>query len=91
MSTDRLADARLKMREAGKAGEAEHVARLVNEAGLDEAARAALSQQAERLVEGVRDTGSGGMLEGFLAAYSLSTHEGIALMCLAEALLRAVS
>ena len=88
MSTDRLADARLKMREAGKAGEAEHVARLVNEAGLDEAARAAISQQAERLVEGVRDTGSGGMLEGFLAEYSLSTHEGIALMCLAEALLR---
>ena len=88
MSTDRLAAARLKMREAGTASEAVHVSRLVEEAGLDREARAAISQTAERLVEGVRDTGSGGMLEGFLAEYSLSTHEGIALMCLAEALLR---
>jgi RHH-type proline utilization regulon transcriptional repressor/proline dehydrogenase/delta 1-pyrroline-5-carboxylate dehydrogenase len=88
MNTDRLAEARLRVREAGTAREAEHVARLIEEAGLDGVARATISAEAERLVEGVRDTGSGGMLEGFLAEYSLSTHEGIALMCLAEALLR---
>ncbi len=41
-----------------------------------------------RLVEKVRAGLSTGMLESFLSEYSLSTTEGIALMCLAEALLR---
>ena len=57
-------------------------------AALDDAQRASISAEAVRLVEKVRAGGSGGMLEGFLAEYSLSSHEGVALMCLAEALLR---
>ncbi|HHY51307.1 MAG TPA: bifunctional proline dehydrogenase/L-glutamate gamma-semialdehyde dehydrogenase, partial [Alphaproteobacteria bacterium] len=76
------------MREAAAADEAECVGRLIGAAGLDAGARAAISAEALRLVEKVRAGGAGGMLEGFLAEYSLSTHEGIALMCLAEALLR---
>src|SRR5690606_35861896 len=75
-------------REGAAASEATSIARLVEEAGLDPVARKVVAGEAERLVEAVRDRGSGGMLEGFLAEYSLSTHEGIALMCLAEALLR---
>ena len=48
----------------------------------------AITADAVRLVEKVRAGLSTGMLESFLAEYSLSTTEGIALMCLAEALLR---
>jgi len=42
---------------------------------------------ATRLIEGARGATSSG-LDAFLAAYGLDTEEGIALMCLAEALLR---
>ena len=42
---------------------------------------------ASRLIEGARARKAGG-LDAFLAAYGLGTEEGIALMCLAEALLR---
>ncbi|TIX49467.1 bifunctional proline dehydrogenase/L-glutamate gamma-semialdehyde dehydrogenase PutA [Alteraurantiacibacter aquimixticola] len=42
---------------------------------------------AAQLIEGARASDSGG-LDAFLAAYGLGTEEGIALMCLAEALLR---
>jgi RHH-type proline utilization regulon transcriptional repressor/proline dehydrogenase/delta 1-pyrroline-5-carboxylate dehydrogenase len=88
MTTDRLASAREAVRAAGAVGEADAVARLVEAAGLSMPARQAIALEAERLVEQVRESGSGGMLEGFLSEYSLSTHEGVALMCLAEALLR---
>ncbi len=75
------------MREALVADDAA-VARLVAQAGLDAEARRAVSAEALRLVEKVRAGLSAGMLESFLSEYSLSTTEGIALMCLAEALLR---
>src|SRR5690554_546584 len=45
------------------------------------------SALAMRLIEGARARKAGG-LDAFLAAYGLGTEEGIALMCLAEALLR---
>ena len=45
------------------------------------------SALAIRLIEGARARKAGG-LDAFLAAYGLGTEEGIALMCLAEALLR---
>ena len=85
---EKLADFRQAVRAAAVAGEPAAVAGLVAEARLDNETRAAISKQAERLVEKVRAGGSGGMLEGFLSEYSLSNQEGIALMCLAEALLR---
>ena len=57
-------------------------------AGLDAAARTQIAQNATDLVKGIRKADSPGLMEVFLAEYGLSTEEGIALMCLAEALLR---
>jgi RHH-type proline utilization regulon transcriptional repressor/proline dehydrogenase/delta 1-pyrroline-5-carboxylate dehydrogenase len=50
--------------------------------------RQAAADRARRLVEGIRNDARPGLMEVFLAEYGLSTREGIALMCLAEALLR---
>ncbi|MCA1967939.1 MAG: proline dehydrogenase family protein, partial [Rhizobium sp.] len=50
---------------------------------------AAIDQRATRFVEAIRDnSGSIGGVEDFLREYGLSTREGLALMVLAEALLR---
>ena len=78
---------RQEMREALTV-DAAAIDRLVAAAGLDDGARQAITADAVRLVEKVRAGLSTGMLESFLSEYSLSTTEGIALMCLAEALLR---
>lgn len=50
--------------------------------------RQAISARAADLVRGIRASARPGLMEVFLAEYGLSTQEGIALMCLAEALLR---
>ena len=50
--------------------------------------RQAISARAADLVRGIRGSARPGLMEVFLAEYGLSTQEGIALMCLAEALLR---
>ncbi len=68
-------------------------AALIADAGRSAAAEAQIDQRATRLVEAIR-AGSGGLVGGlggvedFLHAYALSTKEGLALMVLAEALLR---
>ena len=55
----------------------------------DRAADARIDAMATRLVMAIRaKTGGLGGIEDFLHAYSLSTREGLALMVLAEALLR---
>ncbi|MFN3281996.1 MAG: bifunctional proline dehydrogenase/L-glutamate gamma-semialdehyde dehydrogenase PutA, partial [Tabrizicola sp.] len=64
------------------------VQRLVAEAALDAPARAAIAAQGADLVRRIRASARPGLMEVFLAEYGLSTDEGIALMCLAEALLR---
>ena len=61
---------------------------LANEAALDGAARARISGKGAELVRRIRAEARPGLMEVFLAEYGLSTEEGIALMCLAEALLR---
>jgi RHH-type transcriptional regulator, proline utilization regulon repressor / proline dehydrogenase / delta 1-pyrroline-5-carboxylate dehydrogenase len=64
-------------------------AALMAEAGRDPAAQARVDARARRLVEAIRARATGfGGVEDFLHAYSLSTKEGLALMVLAEALLR---
>jgi len=68
--------------------EAEILADLIDEANLDPTARAAIARHAAALVEEIRNASDPGLMEVFLAEYGLSTDEGVALMCLAEALLR---
>ncbi len=58
------------------------------QAALDADARSAISASAATLVRDIRRSDQPGLMEVFLAEYGLSTAEGIALMCLAEALLR---
>ena len=70
------------------ADEATVLARLTTEAGLSEGDRARITARGADLVRAIRGQASPGLMEVFLAEYGLSTEEGIALMCLAEALLR---
>ncbi|WP_298492836.1 bifunctional proline dehydrogenase/L-glutamate gamma-semialdehyde dehydrogenase PutA [uncultured Maritimibacter sp.] len=64
------------------------VAALIEEANLPEPAREAISRDAAALVRRIRESARPGLMEQFLSEYGLSTDEGVALMCLAEALLR---
>lgn len=72
--------------------EQEAVPMLLQQARLPEAMACATHQLAYRLAEKLRNqknsTGRAGMVQGLLQEFSLSSQEGIALMCLAEALLR---
>src|ERR1700756_800897 len=62
---------------------------LLAAASRDDAAEARIDARARRLIEAIRAHAGGlGGIEDFLHAYSLSTKEGLALMVLAEALLR---
>ena len=62
---------------------------LLADSARDDAAEARIDARAKRLVEAIRTKAGGlGGIEEFLHAYSLSTKEGLALMVLAEALLR---
>ncbi len=72
--------------------EPEAVPPLVAEARLAPATAAAAQALARRLAQTLRDrksaAGREGLVQGLLQEYSLSSQEGVALMCLAEALLR---
>ncbi|MFX0543069.1 bifunctional proline dehydrogenase/L-glutamate gamma-semialdehyde dehydrogenase PutA [Roseovarius sp. S4756] len=70
------------------ANEAATVERLKAEAGLRPEDRARICARGADLVRDIRGQSDPGLMEVFLAEYGLSTDEGIALMCLAEALLR---
>ncbi|MDE0698800.1 MAG: bifunctional proline dehydrogenase/L-glutamate gamma-semialdehyde dehydrogenase, partial [Boseongicola sp.] len=61
---------------------------LVEATALDATDRTAIGRHAARLVNEVRASGQPGRMEAFLTEYGLSTKEGVALMCLAEAMLR---
>ncbi len=61
---------------------------LIEMADLTDQDRAEISKHAAALVRTIRDDAKPGLMEVFLAEYGLSTEEGVALMCLAEALLR---
>ena len=72
----------------GLTDEAKLLRNLIAAAGLDAAARARICAAGADLVTRIRASVRPGLMEVFLAEYGLSTDEGIALMCLAEALLR---
>ncbi len=62
--------------------------RMIAQAHLNSAARERISARATDLIRTLRCDTTPGLMEQFLAEYGLSTNEGVALMCLAEALLR---
>lgn len=69
--------------------ETEHVLALTKLAEVDAKTEAAIKQQSEKLVAELRRRRlSERGLDAFMLQYDLSSEEGIALMCLAEALLR---
>ncbi|MBY0134780.1 bifunctional proline dehydrogenase/L-glutamate gamma-semialdehyde dehydrogenase PutA [Paracoccus yeei] len=74
--------------EAKFADEAALLDRLVAEAALSPAARAQITARAADLVRRIRAEAKPSLMEHFLSEYGLSTREGVALMCLAEAMLR---
>ena len=79
---------RQALRARNIAPEAPLVRDLILATGLDATARQAISAHAEALVTAVRKGNRLGLMESFLAEYGLDTDEGVALMSLAEALLR---
>ncbi|MBL4769120.1 MAG: proline dehydrogenase family protein, partial [Rhodobacteraceae bacterium] len=64
------------------------LSRLIETAKLTDEDRRAICATGADLVRAIRASKSPGLMEVFLAEYGLSTDEGVALMCLAEALLR---
>ena len=84
----RKTELRSLLRENILCDEAEALHRLFEQAQLSEAERAAITELASALITTIRSESQPQLTESFLAQYELSTDEGIALMCLAEALLR---
>ena len=84
----RLTSLRQSIRAAHHASEDDVLTALQEGSPVDQATRQAAHTRAVRLVEGIRGAGRPGLMEVFLSEYGLSTKEGVALMCLAEALLR---
>ncbi len=82
-----LSSHRNRMRDLQLAPEETVLERLRGNAPT-ESQRMAARKRATRLVEDVRRDTRPGLMESFLAEYGLSTDEGVALMCLAEALMR---
>jgi RHH-type proline utilization regulon transcriptional repressor/proline dehydrogenase/delta 1-pyrroline-5-carboxylate dehydrogenase len=68
--------------------EPEAVRSLLAAATLPEAGRAAIAATARGLIEALRAKARPGGVQALVQEFALSSHEGVALMCLAEALLR---
>lgn len=83
-----MEDQREKIRKANRMPQQQALELLVKNAGLGEDIRAKITERAVDLVKRIRTDSRPGMMELFLGEYGLSTEEGVALMCLAEALLR---
>ena len=71
-----------------RAEEGAALRQLISSAALSGESRRQISSRATALVEDIRRAPRQGLMEVFLNEYGLSTNEGIALMTLAEALLR---
>ncbi|TQV70149.1 bifunctional proline dehydrogenase/L-glutamate gamma-semialdehyde dehydrogenase PutA [Exilibacterium tricleocarpae] len=80
---------RQRIRALYRADESELLTDLAELARVDAGATRQIGARARQLAQGIRlaQTGKGG-LDALLTEFSLSTEEGIVLMCLAEALLR---
>ena len=85
----RVSPLRAAIRDSCREDETEAVARVLAAAGISVDMRDRIADRARGLVAAVRHQrlGKGG-IDAFLHEYSLSSPEGVALLCLAEALLR---
>ncbi len=83
-----LTTCRQAVQEHYLADEYQVITGLISSAALSPQIRQAISARAADLVRQVRGHSKPTMMEKFLAQYGLTTKEGVALMCLAEALLR---
>ena len=83
-----LSEIRATMRAAILEDEARAVRDRVDAVGLTRTDRESIVARAVELVRTTRARAGSSIMQGFLAEYGLSTREGVALMCLAEALLR---
>jgi len=83
-----LAVVRSQLRAAYLADETQCIQSLLSSLNMSAAEGDLISAQAADLVRQVRQNSSPTMMEKFLGEYGLSSKEGVALMCMAEALLR---
>lgn len=83
-----LSTLRSAFRERRQQSEKQVVESLLDMIDLSEQQSASIHERAAGLVRALRDDAKPGLMESFLAEYGLSTDEGVALMCLAEAYLR---
>ncbi|GEO37481.1 bifunctional protein PutA [Skermanella aerolata] len=79
---------RAKITSAYRRPEPECLPLLLSEATLPAPVTKAATDLARKLTEALRGKSRSGGVEGLIHEYSLSSQEGVALMCLAEALLR---
>jgi len=79
---------RKRITAAYRTPETELLPGLIEAATLPAPIREKAAKTARKLVEALRAKSTGAGVEGLIHEYSLSSQEGIALMCLAEALLR---
>lgn len=79
---------RATMRAQCNASQKSVIEALINGCDIDGKTLKHITDRAIKLVQKIRTNNNPGLMEVFLVEYGLSTDEGIALMCLAEALLR---
>ncbi|MBS4046759.1 MAG: trifunctional transcriptional regulator/proline dehydrogenase/L-glutamate gamma-semialdehyde dehydrogenase [Alphaproteobacteria bacterium] len=79
---------RARITAAYRRPETECLPLLIADATLPKPMTTAARDLARKLVEALRNKSQSGGVEGLIHEYSLSSQEGVALMCLAEALLR---
>lgn len=79
---------RAKMRKQCNASEVSIIEELILGSKIEDVKLVRITERAVKLVQNIRANNNLGLMEVFLAEYGLSTDEGVALMCLAEALLR---
>lgn len=87
-SLDPVAIQRRNVQAHHLAAEFKIVSRLLANPPLDAEQRSRVQSEAAELASRIRKQKSPGVMSPFLVEYGLTTDEGIALMCLAEALLR---
>ena len=88
MNNDDISRLRQKIRTKVRSDEEAILQTLINTSGMTLEERASAKNASTHLVGCLRSDDRPSLMEVFLAEYGLSTDEGVALMCLAEALLR---